>query len=147
MKKLNSDGGPFAYKSRIDPTFTVFVVYKDDKQYKAIKKIIPDNDVAFTDLSTKVIIIDGEQLAQLSDDHLYFIENHEICHHLLGHQGAIANPEQEKEADLGAYIMLKRRGKNKAADLVKKFFKIRHNTNFKSYEDKHSDDIVKRLGL
>ena len=40
-------------------------------------------------------------------DDLKFIESHEISHFLLGHSGPRSS-EDEIEADLGAYILLKK---------------------------------------
>lgn len=147
MRKLHTEDGVAEFKSRIDSAFDVSVVYSESEHYDAIKEIIPKGDVAFTDLRTKIIIVDGEQLAQLTNDHLLFVEAHEIAHHLLNHIDQYDNPEQEKEADMGAYIMLTQRGHKKAAELVKYYFKHRHKTKFDKFNAEKGEEIVKRLGL
>ena len=61
-----------------------------------------------------LIIIDGENFIDNFDsDILKFIEAHEISHVILGHDGP-RNEEEELDADLGAYLLLKKFNKKEA---------------------------------
>jgi hypothetical protein len=75
--------------------------------------------------------VDGEQLIKMgSSDGLFkFIEAHEVAHILLGHDGP-RNEEEEIEADLGAYLLLKKYGYTDSIKLLLRNFKFRHGVKF-----------------
>ena len=77
-----------------------------------------------------LILINGEEiLNNYSDDLLKFIEAHEIAHVLLNHNGP-RNEEEELDADLGAYVLLKQKDKIGAIKTLLKHFKNRHGLKF-----------------
>jgi len=77
-----------------------------------------------------LVIIDGEQFVNnFSADVLKFIEAHEIAHIIMGHDGPRSEVD-EMDADLGAYILLKRKGKTDSIKTLLKHFKDRHGVRF-----------------
>jgi hypothetical protein len=77
-----------------------------------------------------LIIIDGEQFVDdFNPDVLKFIEAHEIAHFILDHNG-LRNDDDEMDADLGAYILLKKIDAIDSIKLLVKHFKNRHGVSF-----------------
>jgi hypothetical protein len=74
-----------------------------------------------------LIVIDGEQVENF--DVLKFIEAHEVSHIIMGHDGP-RNEDDEIDADLGAYILLKQSDKNESLKQLLKYFKTRHGIKF-----------------
>jgi hypothetical protein len=76
------------------------------------------------------MIIDGEILVgePNGNDVLKFIEAHEVSHILLGHK--TGNEQEEIEADLGAYLLLKDNGFDKSVEILINSFKERHGVEF-----------------
>jgi hypothetical protein len=118
--------GILSFSSRINPSFTVLVVYKEALNYGIVKeKLVElDNSVGAILSGVNVIIIDGERVQEegLNDNHLLAIEAHEIAHAMLGHEGE-RNQTHEDEADeLGIQILdsLKRK---EAANLLRERMK------------------------
>jgi hypothetical protein len=77
----------------------------------------------------KTIFLDGEVFinSNLDFKDLKFVEAHEITHLLLGHTGPYSG-EDEMDADLGAYILLK--NKNLPTEKLEAQFKNRHGVDF-----------------
>lgn len=122
-----------SYKSEFDPSFTVYLISKDYKNYKTFKKALKGNNIAYT-TPEKVILIDSEQLNGLTRDHVKFIEAHEVAHHLLNHEIVYGDAENEREADYTAYLLLNKYNYGKAKGLVVHFFKERHGCEFNQEE-------------
>jgi len=77
-----------------------------------------------------MIVIDGEILLQNFDkSFLKFVEAHEVAHIILGHDGPRSD-DDEIDADLGAYILLKSSGKDDAIELLQKTYYDRHGIEF-----------------
>jgi vacuolar-type H+-ATPase subunit B/Vma2 len=77
-----------------------------------------------------LIVINGEILLQNYDpSFLKFIEAHEVAHIILGHDKD-RNDDDEIDADLGAYILLRSKGKDDAVELLQKNYEDRHKTKF-----------------
>ncbi len=131
------------YKSKLNNKFQVYIIDKEDGDtYTSMQEIIPKGDIAFTELSRNIIMIDGEQAKKLNNNHIKFIEAHEICHHLLKHSSNHGEKEEEKEADLGAYVLL---NNDKAAKLIPKYFKMRHGIEFKQYKADNLKIVQQKL--
>ena len=126
------------WKSQIDFDYIIIVIFKEHYNYDEIKKLMGDN-IAVTH-QEKRIFIDGEKLGDLNKDKIIFIEAHEIAHHYLGHQ-LKPIPEQEKEADYLAYLLLNKLNNKKASDLVINYFYSRHGEDFYDYEKRKGKDI------
>jgi len=134
------------YKSKFDSSFTVYILYpKDGERYNELQDIIPKGDIAFTSMQHKLILIDGQQIKNLTKDHIAFIELHEISHHQLKHSAVHGSKSQEMEADLASFIIAKKIGLNNVCKIIEKYFKSRHNESFKKYYDANYERLVKKL--
>lgn len=118
--------GIVSFSSRINPRFSVLIVYKEALNYAIVREKLTelDNSVGAILVGANVIIMDGERIQEegLNDFHLLAIEAHEIAHDMLGHEGE-RNQTHEDEADeLGIKILdsLKRK---EAADLLRERMK------------------------
>lgn len=74
--------------------------------------------VAFSLISLKVIFIDVGQLVDLTDEHIYAIEAHEIGHYIAGHSRGIVNEDEEIEADRIAIKILQKNNLNESAEFL-----------------------------
>ena len=114
------------FESRIDPSFTVIVIYKEYEMYSTVRESLEslDNSVGALLPGLGTIVIDGERVEKekLTDDHLLAIEAHEIAHERLGHSGK-RNQSHEEEADKLAIEILDSISKEKAADLLRERMK------------------------
>ena len=120
-----------SYNSEFLPEITIFVVFSDNPQYEQLKQLFDEYGYGFMVPNKNMILIDGEILldSNQTDDLLKFIEAHEIAHVLLKHDGP-RNEEEELDADLGAYLLLKNKGKSDAIKTLLKHFKKRHGVKF-----------------
>lgn len=107
MKKEDID--LLSYESIFLPGITVNVIFGNHEKYPYLRKLFDEFGYGFLSPEFKSIFIDGELFitGDLNMDDLKFIESHEISHFLLGHSGPRSR-EDEIEADLGAYILLKK---------------------------------------
>ncbi len=99
-----------AYKSSFIPNMNINLVFKENPNYGVMRKIFDQYGYGFLAPECKTIFIDGEIFLGddgLTMDDMKFIEAHEISHLLLGHNGP-RSEKDEIEADLGAYILLKK---------------------------------------
>lgn len=120
MKKYNlveSEETPVKL-SEIDPEWTVFILYSNDSLYDIVSKLFDKYGIAFADLNTKSIYINGEIInsPEYNMNHILAIEAHEISHSLLNHIDD--SMISEMEADLLAIKILKKLGKTEAANIL-----------------------------
>lgn len=141
MKKYNlaesaeETGNPedSVWKSEIDPSWTILVVWPHDEIYATAEKLFDKLGTAFADMNSKTVFIDGAQVKDqnLTDDHLLAIEAHEISHSLLGHaesdRSANYDERQEQEADWLAIRLLDQMGHGVAASLLEERFQNMYN--------------------
>ena len=121
---------PLSYNSEFLPEITVAVVFGDNPQYEQLLPMFNQYGYGFMVPGKDLIIIDGEQFVDNFDsDVLKFIEAHEISHFMLGHDGPRVD-DDEMDADLGAYILLKKIGAIDSVKLLVKHFKNRHGVSF-----------------
>lgn len=130
-KKLINEDTQLEYISEFMDGVTVVVVFEDDPLYEQVKGYFEEYGFGFMVPGSNLIIIDGEILVGHSDaqDILKFIEAHEVTHVLLGHDGP-RNEQDELEADLGAYILLKNKGYGESVELLVNNFMERHGMEF-----------------
>ena len=121
----------FAYKSNFIPNLNINVIFKENPNYDMMRQIFDQYGYGFLFPEMKTIIVDGEMFGdgKLSDDDLKFVEAHEIAHVKFGHNGPRSEKE-ELEADLGAYVMLKTKGYEKAVSRLLEEFEFRHGIEF-----------------
>ena len=147
MQNIQLNHDVISYASKINPEFTVFILYKEHEGYKTIKESLEkmNNSIAALWVGTKNIFIDGEALADdnIDHDHLTAIEAHEIAHSMLGH-GAGIDETSEKEADLFAIALLSMSGFDRAAEHLKLRLKELYNIDYAAFEeefDKENKDL------
>ena len=118
---------PFVYSSEFLPNVSIAVVFEEDPQYEDLRQFFQDYGYGFMVPGKNLIVIDGEQVENF--DVLKFIEAHEVSHIIMGHDGP-RNEDDEIDADLGAYILLKQSDKNESLKQLLKYFKTRHGIKF-----------------
>ena len=119
-----------AYNSTFVPNISINVVFKENPNYGQMKEIFNQYGYGFLVPEFKTIFLDGENFLgedSLTWDDLKVIEAHEISHLLLGHNGP-RSEQDELEADLGAYILLKKH--NLSTDRLESEFEFRHGVPF-----------------
>ena len=121
---------PLLYNSEFLPSVSIAVVFEENPQYEQLKPFFQDYGYGFMVPGKNLVVIDGEQLVNgLGGEVLKFIEAHEISHIIMGHDGP-RSEEDEIDADLGAYILLKQAGKTDSIKTLLKQFKNRHGIKF-----------------
>jgi len=129
---------PLSYNSEFLPEITVAVVFGDNPQYEQLLPMFDEYGYGFMVPNKNLIVIDGENiLDNFNVDVLKFIEAHEISHVILGHYGPRSD-EEELDADLGAYLLLKEKGYTNSIKSLLKNFKQRHHIKFE-------EDLLKRV--
>lgn len=121
---------PLIFNSEFLPNVQIAVVLSEHPQYKELKPMFDEYGYGFMVPGKNLIIIDGEQfIDEFGADVLKFIEAHEVSHIILGHDGP-RNDNEEMDADLGAYILLKKAGRTDSIKTLLKHFKDRHGVKF-----------------
>ena len=132
-KQLNEeteeDNGTLLYKSIFKPDINILVAFKNYENYKILKPLFNKYGYGFYSPEDKIIILNGERFinSDLDFRDFKFVEAHEITHLLLGHTGPYSE-EDEMDADLGAYILLK--NKKLSTDRLVNEFENRHGVPF-----------------
>lgn len=120
---------PVVFKSDLDPSMHVVVVYPENERYPEVAPVFKQKGHAFL-ADTNIMVVDGEALGEpwFTQDHLTVIQAHELGHKLAGHVGLSShdNPEMEREADWLGYNILKNRGITSAADLHEEEYQARY---------------------
>jgi hypothetical protein len=115
------------YNSKfIDDVITI-ILFKEDSDYEKINPEFKKCGFGFMIPGLNYIIIDGEKM--VNTDLLNWVEAHEASHLLLKHQSEY-DPNEEIEADLGAYVLLSNFSYLKSCELVRTHFKERHGIEF-----------------
>jgi Zn-dependent peptidase ImmA (M78 family) len=118
------------YESEFLKGVNIAVVFSEDKKYKDLLPLFNKYGYGFMVPNQNLIVINGEILLQNYDpSFLKFIEAHEVAHIILGHDKD-RNDDDEIDADLGAYILLRSKGKDDAVELLQKNYEDRHKTKF-----------------
>ena len=121
---------PLVFKSEFLPEISIVIVLSEDSQYDSLKPLFDQYGYGFMVPNKNLIIIDGEQfINNFNADVLKFIEAHEISHVIMNHDGP-RSEEDELDADLGAYILLKDKGRIDSIKELLKNFKNRHGIKF-----------------
>ena len=121
------------YKSKFEPSVTVFLLFKENEMYDEIKPLFDIYGYGFASASDNLVFLDGEVVTsdeQVDEDVLRFIEAHEVSHILLGHTTE-RNDDDEMDADLGAYVLLKKFNFPESIEILEDNFESRHGVKFK----------------
>lgn len=128
------------YESEFLKGVNIAVIFSEDKKYKELLPLFNKYGYGFMVPNQNLIIINGEILLQNYDpSFLKFIEAHEVAHIILGHDKE-RNDDDEIDADLGAYILLRSSGKDDAVELLQKNYEDRHKVKF---DEKRVDKLKK----
>jgi len=121
---------PLTFKSEFLPEIDIVIVLSENPQYSSLKPLFEQYGYGFMVPNKNLIVIDGEQfINNFNADVLKFIEAHEISHVIMNHDGP-RSEENELDADLGAYILLKEKGRTDSIKELLKNFKKRHGIRF-----------------
>jgi hypothetical protein len=128
-ENTEEDDGTLSYESIFKPDINILVAFKNYENYKILKPLFNKYGYGFYSPEDKTIILNGERFinSDLDFRDFKFVEAHEITHLLLGHTGPYSE-EDEMDADLGAYILLK--NKKLSTDRLVNEFKNRHGVPF-----------------
>jgi phosphopantetheine adenylyltransferase len=136
-ENTEEDNGTLSYQSLFKPDINILVAFKNYENYKILKPLFNKYGYGFYSPEDKIIILNGERFVNSNLDFkdLKFVEAHEITHLLLGHTGPYSE-EDEMDADLGAYILLK--NKKLSTDRLVNEFENRHGIPF-------TEDLLERV--
>jgi Zn-dependent peptidase ImmA (M78 family) len=128
-EETKEDDGTLLYESIFEPDINILVAFGNYENYKILKPLFNKYGYGFYSPEDKTIILNGERFinSNLDFNDLKFVEAHEITHLLLGHTGPYSE-EDEMDADLGAYILLK--NKKLSTDRLVNEFENRHGVPF-----------------
>ena len=128
LKEMEDD--LISYVSDFKPGVNILVIFKNNPNYSDLEDFFDEYGYGFYFPEQNLIIIDGEIFlgeGGLTMEDLKFIEAHEVTHLLLNHNGP-RSENDEMEADLGAYILLKQH--NMSTDRLVDEFYDRHGVEF-----------------
>ena len=127
--KEETEDDLLAFPSTFKSDTNILVVFKENENYPNLKPLFDEYGYGFYHPQSKTIILNGEDFVgtDLDFNDMKFVEAHEISHLLLGHTGPYSE-DDEMDADLGAYILLKDKGLS--TDKLVKEFKNRHGVDF-----------------
>jgi len=126
----NNEDDIYAYESHFIPNLNINIIFKGNPNYPLMKEIFNQYGYGFLAPEFRTIFIDGELFLGedgLTLDDMKFIEAHEVSHLLLNHNGP-RSEKDEIEADLGAYLLLKKH--NMSTDRLEEQFENRHGIEF-----------------
>jgi hypothetical protein len=127
-----------SYNSEFLPEVSIAVVFNEHPQYENLRSLFEKYGYGFMVPNKNMVIIDGEIFDEkFSTDVLKFIEAHEISHIILGHDGP-RNDDEEMDADLGAYLLLKSINRDDSIKVLLRNFKDRHGVKF-------DENLLKRV--
>lgn len=119
------------YKSNFLPGVFINVIFEGNEMYPDLVPLFEQYGFGFLAPDINMIILDGEVFLgdnDLTIDDLKMIEAHEVSHIILKHEGGERSYEDELEADLGAYLLLKEKGIS--TDRLVDIFPERHGIEF-----------------
>lgn len=119
-----------SYPSIFIEDVNITIIFKENENYNDVKNIFEKYGFGFYYPKLKTIIIDGEVFvnSELTFDDLRFVEAHEIAHLKLGHNGGDRYDEDEIDADILAYGLLKEKGLS--TERLVQTFEERHSVKF-----------------
>jgi Zn-dependent peptidase ImmA (M78 family) len=127
--KEETEEDAISYPSTFKPGTNITVIFKENPNYETLKPYFEEYGYGFYYPEDKTIFLDGEVFVNSNLDFkdLKFVEAHEVTHLLLGHTGPYSE-DDEMDADLGAYILLKNKGIS--TEKLESEFKNRHGVDF-----------------
>lgn len=115
------------YYSKFIENVITIILFKEDSEYETMVPQFEKCGFGFMVPGNNFIVIDGEKM--VNTDLLHWVEAHEASHLLLKHKSDY-DPQEEIEADLGAYVLLSNFSHLRSCELVRLHFKERHGIEF-----------------
>ena len=136
------------YKSTFLPDVDIILIFKSHENYDSFEPLFDNLGYGFVAPDSKKVFINGEVFLNengFNGDVLKFIEAHEISHIILGHD-QIRNDKDEMEADLGAYLLLRKFNLDDSIEILIENFEDRHGVPFdtsllEDIEDRMSEHL------
>jgi hypothetical protein len=119
------------YPSQFNQDTQVVVIFPGHEKYLDFEPLFNELGFGFVAPEQNMVFIDGGILGDEDDldiDILRFIEAHELAHVMLGHKER--RPEDEKDADLYAFLLLNEKGYSQAKQYLVDTFFERHGEPF-----------------
>jgi len=148
VAKSPGSSEPVVFKSDLDPSMSVIVIYPESERYAEVLPIFEQKGHAFL-ANENIMVVDGKALGEswFTTDHLTVIQAHELGHKLAGHVGLSNhdNPHMEKEADWLGFNILKTRSQISAAKLHEEEYYARYSTMPEDDDHlmKHLEEFIK----
>ena len=130
-------------KSKFDSSHRVIYVEKDNENYSKLKLHFKKHGLAFKQGNFIFFDMPSIRKNNYGEDHLTFIEAHEIAHSVLNH--AKSSRHIEAEADYLAILLCKDMNFTKAYKLGHSHFKGRNKISFESFQKKFGKEIISRI--
>ena len=131
-------------KSKFDPSHILVYLQDDDEKYIEFKDKFKKHGLAFK--HDRYIFFDVPELKKqgyFTDDYLTFIEAHEVAHSVLKHKQT--SKYNEAEADYLAVLLSVDSGNTKSSKLGRREFKSRNGLSFDKFEQKHKENVLKKI--
>lgn len=131
-------------KSYFDPRLIVVFLTEDDAEYAKFSKHFRKLGLGF--LWKNKIFIDMTRIENegYTDNHVIFIESHEVAHSWLKHPSKL-DRENEASADYVGILLCMKRGYREPAKIGIRHFRGRNGVDFKKYDNEYGDEYRKLI--
>ena len=131
-------------KSYFDSRLLVVFLTEDDGEYAKFSKYFRKLGLGF--LWNDKIFIDVTMIENegFTEDHMIFIESHEVAHSWLKHPSK-QDKENEASADYVGILLCMKKGYRDAAKIGIRHFRGRNGVDFKKYDKQYGDEYRKLI--
>lgn len=132
------------YKSTFLSDVDIILIFKSHENYDSFEPLFNNLGYGFVAPDSKKVFINGEVFINeggFDQDVLKFIEAHEVSHIILGHD-QVKDEQDEMEADLGAYLLLRKFNLDGSIEILIDNFEDRHGVDF---DTSLLEDIEERM--
>jgi hypothetical protein len=131
-------------KSYFDSRLTVVFLTETDAEYAKFSKYFRKLGLGF--LWNNKIFIDVSRIENegYTDNHMIFIESHEVAHSWLDHPSKL-DKENEAAADFLGILLCMKKGYRDPAKIGIKHFRGRNGVDFKKYDNQHGAEYRKLI--
>ena len=132
------------YKSTFLPDVDIILIFKSHENYDSFEPLFDNLGYGFVAPDSKKVFIDGEVFLNddgFNQDVLKFIEAHEVSHIILGHD-QVKDEQDEMEADLGAYLLLRKFNLDDSIEILIENFEDRHGVPFDTSLLEYVEEIM-----
>ena len=132
------------YKSTFLPDVDIILIFKNHENYDSFEPLFDNLGYGFVAPDSKKVFINGEVFLNedgFDQDVLKFIEAHEVSHIILGHN-QVKDEQDEMEADLGAYLLLRKFNLDDSIEILIENFENRHGV---AFDTSLLEDVEERM--